>query len=304
MPAPSARRRLAWVLLCLFPAFFSVNMLAARYALFVPPNALALGRWAFVALFLLPFVWPRLRAGMPTLRREWRDLLLSGALGMWVCGAFVYIGAHSTSALNIGLIYAASPILVVLLDHVIDRKGLSATRIAGIVLCLGGVATVFAKGEFGNLAAVHLSSGDVWIAIAAACWGLYSVLLKHRPSRLDPVARLCATSIAGCLVLLPFALGEAALWGGPDLGDWHVWAVWLVVALVPGIGAYAAYSFCIQELGPAPTSVSLYLGPPYVGVLAWLTLGERPQWYHLLGIVLVLPGLFLVTRQPRSIKGA
>ena len=44
----------------------------------------------------------------------------------------------------------------------------------------------------------------------------------------------------------------------------------------------------------------MYLGPPYVGVMAWAALGETPQWYHLLGIALVLPGLFLATRPSRA----
>lgn len=280
-------------------------MLAARYATFVPPNALALGRWVLVALFLLPFVWSRLRAQSGAIAREWPDMLLFGALGMWICGAFVYIGAHTSSALNIGLIYAASPILVVLLGRLINKEPLSTGRVAGIVLCLSGVAWVFAKGQLGNLLAVRFTSGDLWIAAASACWGLYSILLKHRPSRFDPITRLCAISIAGALVLVPFTIGEAVLWGPPDLGDWRVWAVWLVIALVPGIGAYAAYSFCVEELGPSATSVSLYLGPPYVGAMAWLALGERPHWYHLVGIAVVLPGLFLVTRPPnrRLAKG-
>ena len=42
----------------------------------------------------------------------------------------------------------------------------------------------------------------------------------------------------------------------------------------------------------------MYLGPLYVGVMAWMLLGEAPQWYHLMGTALVLPGLFLATRQP------
>ena len=44
------RKRLAWALLLLSPALFGVNILLSRYALFVPPNALALGRWLCVAL--------------------------------------------------------------------------------------------------------------------------------------------------------------------------------------------------------------------------------------------------------------
>ena len=124
------------------------------------------------------------------------------------------------------------------------------------------------------------------------------MLLKHRPSALDPLTRLCAIAVAGSLVLLPFAIGEAVLWNGPDFSDWRTWACWIVLAIIPGVGAYGAFSFCIRELGPSVTSVSMYLGPLYVGILAWLTLGEAPQWYHLVGTALVLPGLFLATRPP------
>jgi len=291
-----ARRRFAWILLLLAPALFGVNMLAARYVTFVPPNALALGRWLLFCLILLPIVWRELLAKRAAIRSEWLDLLLLGALGMWVCGAFVYIGGRTTEALNIGLIFAASPIVVLLLGRILGNERLTAARMTGITLCLVGVAVVFAKGQLGNLLAVRLASGDLWIATASACWAAYSLLLKQRPSSFDPLARLCLIALGGALILIPFTIGETLLFGGPDLGDSRVWIAWLVVATVPGVGAYAAYSFCVAELGPSSTSVSMYLGPPYVGLMAWAALGEAPHWYHLLGIALVLPGLFLVTR--------
>ena len=297
---PLSRRHLAWLLLFLSPAFFAVNMLMARYATFVPPNALALGRWLLVALILLPFVWPRLARHRRALAREWPDLLMLGALGMWICGAWVYIGGRTTPALNIGLIYAASPILIVVLGRLLYCERLTAARIAGIVLCLAGVAAVFAKGRFDNLLSVRFSEGDLWIAAASACWGLYSILLKHRQSALDPLTRLCVISMAGSLVLLPFALGEAVFWHGPDFTDWRTWAAWIVLAIVPGVGAYGAFAFCVRELGPSVTGVSMYLGPLYVGLMAWAALGETPQWYHLIGTLLVLPGLFLATRLPAN----
>jgi drug/metabolite transporter (DMT)-like permease len=297
-----SRRQTAWLLLFLLPALFGVNMLAARYATFVPPNALALGRWLLAGLILLPLVWPRLHARRRALAREWPDLLLFGALGMWVCGAFVYIGGRTAPALNIGLIYAASPILVVLLGRYLYGEPLTAGRVAGVVLCLAGVASVFTKGEFANLLSVRFTSGDIWIGISAACWALYSVLLKSRPSALDPTTRLCAIALAGALILMPITLAEAVIYGPPDLADGRTWAAWIVVAVVPGVGAYGAYSFCIKELGPSRTSVSMYLGPLYVGLMAWVVLGEVPQWYHGLGALLVLPGLFLATRL--SPKGA
>ncbi len=291
------RRRTAWALLLLLPALFGVNILLSRYAMFVPPNALALGRWVVVVLFLSPFVGAGLLAHRRAIAREWPDLLLLGALGMWVCGAFVYIGARSTVALNISLIYAASPILIVILERVFHGESLPLPRLVGITLCLGGVAIVLTRGQLASLLSVRFTVGDLWVATASACWGIYSVILRYRPSALAPMERLSAIAVGGCVVLLPFAVGEALLWNGPDLADWRIWIVWLVLGIVPGVGAYGAYSFCVRELGAGRTSVAMYLTPPYVGIGAWLALGEPPQWYHLVGTLLILPGLYLATRQ-------
>ena len=75
---------------------------------------LALGRWSVAAALLAVFCWREIVAKRAHLRAEALHFLVLGALGMWVCGAFVYIGARSTTAVNIGLIYAGSPVLIAL----------------------------------------------------------------------------------------------------------------------------------------------------------------------------------------------
>ena len=42
--------------------------------------------------------------------REYLQMLALGGLGMWICGAFVYEAAFSTSSANIALIYAVTPV--------------------------------------------------------------------------------------------------------------------------------------------------------------------------------------------------
>ena len=42
--------------------------------------------------------------------------------------------------------------------------------------------------------------------------------------------------------------------------------------------------------------MTLYLGPPYAAVLAWLVLGEPIHAYHAVGLLLILPGVWLVNR--------
>jgi drug/metabolite transporter (DMT)-like permease len=43
-------------------------------------------------------------------------------------------------------------------------------------------------------------------------------------------------------------------------------------------------------------AASLYLGPLYGGLAAWLVLGEAMGWHHLMGAALILPGIYLASR--------
>ena len=78
-------------------------------------------------------------------------------------------------------------------------------------------------------------------------------------------------------------------------------ATFLFVALVPGIGSYLSYSIIVARLGTTFAGLLMYLIPLYAAALAWLLLGERLADFHLVGLGLMLPGLWLGTarKQPR-----
>jgi drug/metabolite transporter (DMT)-like permease len=71
----------------------------------------------------------------------------------------------------------------------------------------------------------------------------------------------------------------------------RAWQLIVFAGLVPGLFAYLAYAFMQRELGAARAGLVPYLAPIYAALLAWLLLGEAPQWYHLLGVALILPGI-------------
>jgi drug/metabolite transporter (DMT)-like permease len=91
------------------PALWSVNYLVARWAPgVIAPHMLALGRWAVAAAALGAFCWREIVDERSAVRAEAWHLIVLGALGMRICGACVCIGGRSTSAVNIGLVYAGS----------------------------------------------------------------------------------------------------------------------------------------------------------------------------------------------------
>jgi drug/metabolite transporter (DMT)-like permease len=290
-PAPWAP-----VLLWVVPALWSSNYLIARASHgVIAPHALALGRWTLALALMLPFVGAVLWRQREDVRREWRHLLVLGALGMWVCGAFVYQAGHSTSATNIALLYAVTPVAITAVSLRMLKERMGLAQRVGVALALSGVVFVIAKGNLDNLLAVRLAVGDAWALVAAACWVAYSVLLKRWPSALSPAARLAAIITGGLLVLAPFTLAEA-LWVEPTA--WSLQALGLVVAgaVLPGVLSYTAYSYLQRELGASRTALLLYLAPVYGALGAWVVLGEPPGWYHAAGAALILPSIWLATR--------
>ena len=304
-PHPTRTARWARVLLWLVPLMWSSNYIIARLADgVIAPHALAFGRWTLAALLLLPWVGQGVWARRVALRREWLQLLVLGFLGMYICGAWVYLAGRSTTSTNMALIYAITPITIVVASSMLLHEHMRATQWAGAVLALVGLLFIVAKGDPGRLLSVQLNAGDGWVVASAASWTAYSVLLKRWPSVLGPAERLVAVIAGGLLVLLPATLLEAMLTVTPELGP-RAWGLVALAAVLPGVLSYGAYSFLQRELGAARTALMLYLAPVYGALLAWLVLGEVPGWYHLAGAGLILPSIWLATRgsggaQPNS----
>ena len=289
--------RWAPLLLWVVPALWSTNYLVARLAQdVVTPHVLALGRWSLALLLLLPWVARELIEAWPRWRHEWRQLLVLGALGMWICGAFVYQGGLSTTATNIALLYAVTPVAIAAASVRLLHERMSGAQRVAVAFALLGVLLVIAKGQLLNLLAVQWSAGDAWIVVAATSWTAYSLLLKHWRSSLSPLARLVAIIGGGVVVLLPFTAIEVALVAQPA---WSIKATLLIVvaALVPGVLSYGAFSLLQRELGASRTALMIYLAPVYGAFGAWMVLGERPGWHHAAGAALILPSIWLATRR-------
>ena len=293
----SRRHRVAQLLLWITPALWSSNYIIARAADgVIAPHVLALGRWTLALALLLPLSLAALRAGFAQWRHEWKQMLLLGALGMWICGAFVYQGAHTTSATNIGLIYAATPVAIAFASARLLHERLRGWQRAGMALALCGVVFVIAKGDLANLWAVRFTVGDLWILAAAIAWVAYTVLLQRWPSALGPTPRLAAITFGGVLVLLPFTAAEALLQPGPAFSGQALLLI-VLAGLLPGFFSYQAYGYMLRELGASRSSLVMYLAPVYAAFTAWALLGEAPKAYHAIGAALILPAIWLATRK-------
>jgi len=278
---------------------FAANVLVARLAAgWLPPLALTFWRWFFTALVAGLVCARALRASWPAMKREGPASLLLGAIGMTLCGAAAYLAGEHTSAVNIGLIYAGSPVLMLLLAYAFLNEPLGPLRIAGILLCIGGIVAIVARGDAATLRSLAINRGDLWALAGSLGWAVYSFLLRRLKTDLDVSVRFAWLCVAGAVVAAPFALGEYA--AGKPFEISAASAGLLALAVFFGsYGSYVLYARLQQMAGVAFAGLAIYLVPLFAALYGWLFVEEVLRTYHLAGMILVFAGVWMAGRSPR-----
>ena len=72
-----------------------------------------------------------------------------------------------------------------------------------------------------------------------------------------------------------------------------------LVGLLPGIFAYTLYGWAQTVLGASRVGMAMYLAPLWAAVVSRVFLAEPLGWHHLVGALLILPGVALVQRSEK-----
>jgi drug/metabolite transporter (DMT)-like permease len=285
------------LLLALVPACFAMNPVIGRaMAGIFGPASLSVARWLLSGLIIAAIAIGRGRA------ERWRapagqyiTLMALGALGMGFCAYAAFAAARTTSATNIGLIYACTAALVAAWEIGAGRQRLAPQLLAGIAACLAGVVAILTRGHPEVLASLTFTPGDLWAAAGTLVFAAYTVAMRRVPKSLTPLAQFSVMSVGATLALLPVSIGELDAGGLPQITAATLpWLVALV--LVAGIGAFLGYNLSLARNGPVLTSASISLTPVYAAGLAIGLIGEQLAWYHMAALALVVGGLLLINR--------
>ncbi|WP_394811239.1 DMT family transporter [Streptomyces xanthii] len=255
----------------------------------VPPVQHAFWRWIIATAAVAPFgaraVW-RQRA---LIRRHFGYVTLAALLGVTIYNTLVNQAGLTTSAGNMGMIMAASPVLMALYERLGGAR-LGARRVTGTLLACAGVVLLVSKGSLSP----DLAPGDLWVVAAALAFGSYSALLRRRPAELGGVTFLFATFVLGTLMLLPAYLASLTLQGGFTPSTATI-APLLYVGVVSSALAFFAWNKAIAHIGPARAGAVYYLQPVCVALLSYAVLGESMTWARLGCMALILTGVVLAS---------
>ena len=286
-----------YVLLLLTMCFWaSNNVISKALVAGVPPAALVFWSWLIGVIVLSPWALPRVLAQRDLVLRHWLKLVLIGSLAMNFAFHLFYNALTFTTAINATLIATTIPAVIVGLSWLLYREALSWRAALGSAIAFAGVVVVIVRGDIAVLAGFGFNSGDLLMVLAVMVWALYTVLLRHAPPGLNQLAMLWVFAVAGLIIngliyaselFSPMAF--AVSWGDA--------AMIAYVAIFPSVLAFAFYNAGVKALGPGIAGQFIYLTPILTAILAVVFLGESFKLYHLVGLAVIVFGLYLATTQ-------
>ena len=290
------RPGLAVLVMLVTPLLFSTNLVFGRGVVDeVAPFTLAFLRWASVTVALSPFLLLERRTAFAVLRSNAALVGLLGFLGMWLCGAIVYLALGMTTATNGTLIFTTSPVIILFIEAIFRGRPIGRREVIGSAIAFVGVAVIVLKGDLGALRSLEVNVGDLIMLLMAVAWAAYSILYRSpRLATLSNLALFCAVAAAGAMTLLPFAAAEFLL-GEPMPRTPSAWTSIAGIVVFSSLLAFSGFQYGVRRLGSSAAGVFMYLLPPYGVFLAVAFLGEKLHAFHAAGIALVMGGIAMAT---------
>ena len=291
---------LPYFLLVLTMCFWALNNIISKVAVGdMPPAALAFWSWAIGLAVLTPFALPRVLARRDLVKQHWLKIVLIGTLGINVFYHLFLNGLSYTTAINATLVLGTMPVAIVGLSWLLYRDVVSWRRAAGTAIALLGVVLVVVRGDLGVLIGLDVNIGDVLTIGAVVTWAFYTLFLRYMPEGLDPLAFLWIFALGGTVVNGVIYVSEVFAPMGFAL-TWEAAAMIGYVSIFPTVLAFVFYNAGVRALGPAVAGQFNYLLPILSAILAVALLGEELELYHLVGLGVILAGLYFATAPERA----
>jgi drug/metabolite transporter (DMT)-like permease len=292
------------LLLTVPPLLWAGNAIVGRLVrAAVPPMTLNLLRWTIALAVLLPLGWATLRQTgvVDAIRVRWRRYALLGLLGIGMYNSLQYLALQSSTPINVTLVASGMPVWMMLVGRLFYGVAVRTRQMIGALLSIVGVLVVLCRGDVGQLLALRLVAGDLYMILATIAWSFYSWMLlqpQDEPAlRADWAAFLAAQVAFGLLWSAGFAGVEWSLGAAAIAWSWPVVAALLFVAVCPAVLAFAMWGAGIRRAGPGIGAFFVNLTPLFTALLSSAFLGELPHAYHVLAFLLVVGGIVVSAKR-------
>lgn len=232
-----------------------------------------------------------------------RDVGAFAALGLGVLGnhLLVLFGLRYIGAAEAGVIIGASPAITAFLSSLLIRDVPFRSVAAGCAVSFAGVALVsgvVAEGVAGERPWL----GGTLVVLGLVSWALYTIGGRRSMERFSPLTVNWTSLMSSVVLQIPLLWTDQKMVvegaASVSVGGWIALVYLIVFATALG---QQAWLYGVRGIGPSRAGIFGNLIPVSAILFSAVILGERIELRHLVGVVLILAGVWLVTWQSAGV---
>lgn len=217
-----------------------------------------------------------------------RDVpLIAGVsfFGMFLFMMTFILGLSLTSAVNVGVINASTPLFILFVSILSGIERPSARTVAGILVGFSGMLAL--TWHDGGIAC---NPGDILILLSCLCWAIYTVFGTRVLGVYNPVVATAWIYLLTSLFQLPFVAAQfpEQSWTQVSAVNWLNLGISCVGSLFL---ANSLYYFSIDRIGPSRVGVYTNLTPVFTILLAAVIRGEHITLLQVGGLAVIISGI-------------
>ena len=270
--------------------------LAYRYG--VDAVTLIMYRMLFALPIFAGMAWWSSRGKEALTRNDWLGILGLGFTGYYLASYLDFAGLAYISAALERLILYLNPTLVLILGWLLYKKKMSARQIGAMALSYAGILLVFGHEISIQSISTTNNSNTAWGALlvfgSAVSYAIYLSYSGEMVKRLGSLRLVgMATTVACLLCIAQFAVLRplSAMAVAPQV----IWLSLLNATLCTALPVLAVM-MAIERIGAPLTAQTGMIGPMSTILMGIFILGEPLNAWIIAGTVLVLAGVYLVSR--------
>ena len=291
----------AYIMLICATLFWAGNFMVGKFAFLtnIPPMSLVFYRWSLVWLILLPFTFKEIIKSREIIIKNLPLLLFLALTSVGLFNSFTYLSLVHTQVINASLFNTAIPAIIILLCFLFKIEKTNKYQILGLIVSVLGILSIITKLNLEIIYSLNFNKGDLIMIGGVITWGLYSSFLKRKTFTLPLLTLVHILCTFGLIFIFPQFIYEFSQ-GQTINFDMELFYILIFLALFPSIGSYYCWAGAVSIIGANRAGIFLSLIPLFSTIMAISFYKEQFQFFHLIGAILIILGLFLSNKEIKN----
>lgn len=224
-------------------------------------------------------------------RVDYVRLLWLSLLAVPINQFIFFYGISRTTASNAALLYATTPVVVLILSRIVLKEPATWRKIVGVIVALVGVVVVIFEDGF-QLNSSH-THGNLLLVVAVLAWSLSTIYGKPMIRKYGAFYVTSLVLVFGMVLYLPLGIlyGNLTSLSTLTAPDW--WGV-LYLSIGTSILGYFLWYYPLGRIDASKVAIFSNAQPFFTTILAVILLGQGISMTFVFGGLLTISGVILV----------